>query len=76
MELKNLKQLFWDIDEKSLSSLKEQAIIARTLSHGTLTQIEQLFSVYGKEAVKSVFATLKASALSPRRRSYFTLILS
>ncbi|TXI33799.1 MAG: hypothetical protein E6Q53_02380 [Candidatus Moraniibacteriota bacterium] len=76
MELQNLKRLFWDVDEKSLSSLKEQAIIARTLSHGTLAQIEELFSVYGKEAVRSVFATLKVGALSPRRRSYFSLILS
>ncbi len=76
MELKNLKQLFWDVDEKSLSSLKEQAVIARTLSHGTLTQIEELFSVYGKEAVKAVFVSLKEGALSSRRRSYFTLILS
>ena len=76
MEIKNLKQLFWDVDEKSLSSLKEQAVIARTLSHVTLTQIEDLFSVYGKEAITSVFNTLKAGALSPRRRSYFTLILS
>lgn len=76
MEMQNLKQLFWDIDEQSLSSLEEQVIISRVLSHGTFAQIQELFSVYGKEAVQAVFVTLKEGALSPRRRSYFTLILS
>lgn len=76
MEMQNLKQLFWDIDEQSLSSLEEQVIISRVLSHGTFAQIQELFFAYGKEAVQAVFVTLKSGALSPRRRSYFSLILS
>lgn len=76
MNTQNLKQLFWDVDEKSLPLLEENRIITRTLSHGTLAQIQELFSSYTKDAIQTVFLSLKQGALSERRRDYFTLILS
>jgi hypothetical protein len=61
----------------NISSLLEgKTIISRVLSHGTLAQIRELFSAYHKEAINDVFRALKPGALSPRRRDYFTLILS
>lgn len=76
MKIPDLKRLFWDIDEDGVSSLEEKTVISRTLSHGTLAQIRALFSSYGKDAVRTVFTDMKPTALSERRRDYFTLILS
>lgn len=76
MEMKNLQQLFWDVEEKNLSLLGAETIISRGLSYGTFAQIRELFHMYGKNAIRGVFVTLKQNALSPRRRDYFTLILS
>lgn len=76
METHSLKQLFWDVDEKNLSSLAAKTIISRTLSHGTFSQIRELFLAYSKDAIVGVFGTLKKDALSSRRRDYFKLILS
>lgn len=76
MNTASLKQLFWDVDETKLASLDARVVITRTLSHGTLAQIAELFSVYGKAAITTVFTGLKPGAISPRRRSYFSLILS
>ena len=76
METQHLKQLFWDIDEKDLSSLKEGVVIARTLSYGTFGQVQALFSSYDKESIQAVFQSLREGALSERRRDYFALILA
>ena len=76
MKIASLKQLFWDVSEKKLMTLESETVIARTLSHGTFAQIAELFSVYSKTAIAAVFVGLKPGAISARRRSYFTLILS
>lgn len=76
MEIQQLKRLFWDIDEKKLSSLEERVVVLRTLSHGTLAQIQALFASYDQKVIREVFHAMKKGALSERRRDYFTLILS
>ncbi|MFZ1626409.1 MAG: hypothetical protein WAT81_01225 [Candidatus Moraniibacteriota bacterium] len=76
MNTASLKQLFWDVSEQDLTALNSETVIARTLSHGTFAQIAELFSVYGRAAITRVFTGLKPGAISARRRSYFTLILS
>lgn len=75
METQQLKELFWDIEEAQLSSLGASVVIARTLSHGTLAQIQGLFSTYERDVIRSVLISFKKGALSERRRDYFTLIL-
>jgi hypothetical protein len=75
MNTQDLKQLFWDTDEKDLPSIGKNTIIARTLTYGTYAQIKAL-SAYGKEAIRAVFLSLKQGALSDRRRDYFSIILS
>jgi hypothetical protein len=76
MKTQDLKQLFWDVDEAVLSSLGDETVISRALSHGSFDQIQDLFSTYGKEVIRVVFVHLKPGALSDRRRDYFTLLLS
>lgn len=76
MKIQDFKQLFWDVDASDLASLEERVVISRTLSHGTFAQIRDLFALYGRDAIQTVFTTLKHGALSERRRDYFALILS
>jgi hypothetical protein len=70
-----LKKLFWEVDESTLSFLSEKAVITRTLSHGGLEDIQNLFSLYGKEKIQEVFLSSKTGVFSKRRYSYFKLIL-
>lgn len=76
METATLKNLFWDIDEKSLNNLSEKSIITRALSSGTLLDMKAIFSLYGKEKVRETLHSLKKGALSEKRHIYFELILS
>lgn len=75
METLALKNLFWDVDEKSLNNLSEKSIITRTLSSGTLSDIQAIFSLYGKDKIRIIFLSLKKEAISERRYKYFKLIL-
>lgn len=75
MDTVALKKLFWEIDESSIPSLSEKAIISRTLSHGGTHDIKRIFLAYGKEKIKDTFLSLKESSLSKRRHAYFKLIL-
>ena len=76
METDTLKKLFWDVNEKSLHTLSEKSIIIRTLSIGTLSDIQSIFSLYGKEKIINIFQTIKKGTLSERRYKYFKCILS
>ncbi len=76
METTTLKNLFWDVDEKSLGDLSEKSIITRTLSSGTLSEVKATFSIYGKEKIRNTLFSLKKGAISERRFAYFKLILS
>lgn len=76
METATLKNLFWDVDEKSLRNLSEKSIITRALSSGTLSDVKAIFSLYGKEKIRSTLLSLKKGAISERRFTYFKLILS
>lgn len=76
MNIQTFKQLFWDVNESDLPFLEEKTVIARTLSHGTFAQIQELFSSYDRSLIQAIFMSLKKGALSERRRDYFSLILS
>ncbi len=76
MDTMVLKQLFWDVDESGFSVLSEKHIIQRALTYGTLGVMQAIFSTYGKDSIRKVFLNMKDGAITPRRRSFFALILA
>ena len=66
-----LKQILWDIPESELGNVDEQIVISRGLTVGTLSIVQNVFSVFGKVKVGDVFKGMKVTAMPTRRYNYF-----
>ena len=66
-----LKQILWDTSESELQNVDEQIVISRGLTVGTLPIVQNIFNVFGKVKVNSVFKGMKVTSMPTRRYKYF-----
>jgi hypothetical protein len=68
------KNLFWDVDPKTLDSTRHQSfIIERILSRGTVDDVRFAEAEYGRNALADVYS--KSRTLDPRSASFWSFYL-
>lgn len=73
---KEHKFLFWDIPEKALDTISQEAILERTLAYGDMKEIKQLFNIIGVHKSQQSFSKIikkKRVNLKPSTINYFRL---
>lgn len=77
--VKKNRQLFWDIGQKDLSQLNEEAIVERFMAYGDMQDIHDLKKILSGSTLNEVFKRLREKKrvnLEPETINFFDLYLS
>lgn len=67
--------LFWDADPEMLDyDANRRYVIERVLNRGTLTDLKEAFSYYGRDVIREVAVSLRS--LEPKALSFISCVLS
>jgi len=75
MRINHFKNLFWFLSDKDLDWQKDRNfIIHQVLSYGTMDQVKELFTLYGRETIKKEFQKPRPGLYYPNVLEFFRYI--
>lgn len=74
-KLKKIYHLFWEYDLKELDlSADKDLILKKILAYGSVEDLKDLISMYGKSKIKQFLLKIKGKGIDKRRLKFYQVV--